>query len=216
MIRWIVNGLFSIFNIYVIFNFFHINNIDMVMLMTPYILMLLLQVILLTFNNKPKAGASSITEVIIPVFGSAWPVIAGHILQPRFVEGLPILINAGLVCMAVLYLIELITLATLRHSFSILPEARKTVKTGLYRYIRHPLYSLYIVWAGINVALTQDIRYFLFGLLPLAIFLYLRALMEEQKLIENLEDYQEYRDNTGMFFPRLIKRNMAADMSITH
>lgn len=208
MLRWYVNGVFSIFNIYAIINFFLVNNMDMVILMTPYILMLVLQTILLTTNKQPKAGASSFKEVIIPVLGAGWPVIVVHILQPRFFEGYPTLLKVGLICLALIYLIELYTLAKLRYSFSVLPEARKTVKTGLYRYVRHPLYSLYIVYTGLNVVLTADIRYFLFGMLPLIVFLYLRASMEEKKLLENLEDYQEYRDNTGMFFPKSKRRNL--------
>jgi len=99
---------------------------------------------------------------------------------------------------------NLIGLFTMRRAFTIMSEARVLIRTGLFRWIRHPLYAAHFV------------IYFCYTLLHfhvLTVFLYvaflvgqtLRARIEERKLASVFPEYEEYRRTTGMFFPRLFR-----------
>jgi protein-S-isoprenylcysteine O-methyltransferase Ste14 len=78
------------------------------------------------------------------------------------------------------------------------------VKTGIYRFIRHPQYTGFLMitlgmmceWATLPMLIMW----------PILIWLYYRlARREEQDMRKEFGPaYDEYRQTTGMFFPRLI------------
>lgn len=80
----------------------------------------------------------------------------------------------------------------------------KLVKTGIYKYIRHPQYAgllllslgMIIEWATIPTLL----------LFPVMVFLYVRLAKREEKdmLIEFGDEYKNYMENTKMFMPFVI------------
>jgi len=79
------------------------------------------------------------------------------------------------------------------------------VKSGPYRWIRHPLYTAgYLLWSGIAVLTTNwCILALLIVFWPI---LLQRTKMEEANLIASFGDeYVEYMKQTGRFFPRLRK-----------
>jgi methanethiol S-methyltransferase len=80
------------------------------------------------------------------------------------------------------------------------------VTSGLYRYVRHPLYTagLLFIW------LTPVMSYNLFALyLGLSTYLFIGAYFEERKLLREFgESYQEYRRRTPMFIPFLPRRRL--------
>ena len=78
------------------------------------------------------------------------------------------------------------------------------VKTGLYGYIRHPLY-LSIFLLGTGVMLKQPgILQISFGLVNL-IAIYLTARIEEKEMIARFGDeYRDYMKDTRMFIPFLL------------
>jgi len=78
------------------------------------------------------------------------------------------------------------------------------VETGLYRYIRHPMYSslLFLGWG----AFFKHITFLTFALIGVvSILIFIVARVEE---IENLDffgaDYGDYRQRTKMFIPYLL------------
>lgn len=88
-------------------------------------------------------------------------------------------------------------------NFNIAPEIKqnsKFIKTGPYKYIRHPMYfSLFLMIGG--VILTEiDILNIVFYF-SLIIVLYLKAKKEEKLWSEKLEEYVEYKKHTKMFIP---------------
>jgi protein-S-isoprenylcysteine O-methyltransferase Ste14 len=203
IIRWIVNTFFCFGYLYCVIEFISTNNYAMIILMIPFIIVELLSAGLLMINKRPSYGANSINEIIIPVIAAMWPVIVAQIMQPHLIHGHPNILAIGVIGLIVVYILELAALLSIRHAFSILPEARLIVNSGIYRYIRHPLYSLYIIWAGINLLITWNVSYFFVGMLPLIVFLTIRARIEERKLASALAGYKDYKENTGMFFPKI-------------
>ena len=73
------------------------------------------------------------------------------------------------------------------------------VTTGLYRYVRHPLYvaGLLLIW--FTPLMTRNL---LFATLGLTLYLLIGAYFEERKLLREFGDiYAEYRRRTPMFIP---------------
>ncbi|MFA5834731.1 MAG: isoprenylcysteine carboxylmethyltransferase family protein [Bacteroidota bacterium] len=86
-------------------------------------------------------------------------------------------------------------------------ETRKNhqlVTSGIYRFIRHPLYTTgFLFFVGLGL-LSSNWLMLLLSLIVL-ITLYVRTFTEEQKLIEEFgERYTEYMNTTGKFIPKLF------------
>jgi len=101
--------------------------------------------------------------------------------------------------------INLLGLLSLRKAFTITAEARLLIRQGLFKYIRHPLYAgHFVMFAG----------YLLFHLYWYTVMLYLiflggqylRARMEERKLMSVFSEYADYRRDTGMFVPKIGRK----------
>lgn len=95
---------------------------------------------------------------------------------------------------------DLLSFAGLRQ----LIEEEKTgrlVTQGLYRFVRHPLYtfSLLILWLSPRVTVNSFIVY-----LALSLYVLVGAFFEERKLLREFEkEYAKYRSITPMLVPGL-------------
>jgi protein-S-isoprenylcysteine O-methyltransferase Ste14 len=82
------------------------------------------------------------------------------------------------------------------------------VTDGLYRYVRHPLYSagLVIIW------LTPVLTWNLLGLIVgLTVYIFIGAYFEERKLLGEFgKSYVEYRRRTPMLLPGIHHKRDAA------
>jgi protein-S-isoprenylcysteine O-methyltransferase Ste14 len=93
-----------------------------------------------------------------------------------------------------------IALWSLRYAFSIEPEARHVVRTGAYRFVRHPVYAGYVLqYLGIwliypSIVLAAGIAVW-FGLTLT------RMRFEERILIQAFPEYASYKRKTGALFP---------------
>jgi protein-S-isoprenylcysteine O-methyltransferase Ste14 len=78
------------------------------------------------------------------------------------------------------------------------------VKSGIYKYIRHPLYcSLLVLGTGIVFKDPGPVQ-ILFGAIN-AIAIFLTAMIEEKEMIARFGDqYKEYMLETKMFVPWLL------------
>ncbi len=85
-----------------------------------------------------------------------------------------------------------------------LKKGHRVIKTGVYHWVRHPLYSSLIFWcAGSLLFFKSFLFLILFVLVPAV---YLEAKSEGKSLIEAFgEEYENYRATTGMFFPKVFK-----------
>ena len=81
-------------------------------------------------------------------------------------------------------------------------EAEKTgrlVIIGLYRYVRHPLYtfSLLILWLSPTMSVNSFVLY-----LGLTIYVLIGIIFEERKLVGEFgQEYEHYRSMTPMLLP---------------
>lgn len=83
-------------------------------------------------------------------------------------------------------------------------QPRKMVTDGLYRWVRHPLYTCGLALAWLTPVMTWNILMFCLGVTA---YLTIGTIIEERKLLlEFGENYAAYRLTTPMFFPRLIQR----------
>jgi len=82
-------------------------------------------------------------------------------------------------------------------------EHHNLVTTGIYRWMRHPIYAAMWLWAFANIFLLQNV---LAGFTMLAFFIPLyiiRVPCEERLMLDTFgEDYQTYMARTGRIFPR--------------
>ncbi len=82
-------------------------------------------------------------------------------------------------------------------------EEHALVTDGVFRYIRHPMYTAHCLWGIAQVLLIQN---WIAGLASLVVFLsffLLRVPREEKRMLENFgEEYRLYMDKTGRFIPR--------------
>lgn len=78
------------------------------------------------------------------------------------------------------------------------------VETGVYRYIRHPMYAAFWLWGIAQVLLLHN---WICGMSYLVSFLpmyLLRVPQEEQMMIDTFgEQYQEYTTRTGRVIPKI-------------
>jgi protein-S-isoprenylcysteine O-methyltransferase Ste14 len=98
--------------------------------------------------------------------------------------------------------LNLIGLITLRRAFTIMSEARALITHGIFRYIRHPLYTGHLIMFFGSMLLRLHVLtvalYMLF-----AVGQYIRARIEERKLQRSFAEYADYKNRTGMFFPNM-------------
>jgi len=75
------------------------------------------------------------------------------------------------------------------------------VVSGLYRWVRHPLYTAGLVFLWATPVMTRNLLCLDAGL---SIYLIVGALFEERKLLANFGDaYARYREQTPMLVPKL-------------
>lgn len=161
----------------------------------------LFAVLILAFlcRTNPVNRSSGVQEIIIPLVGSALPFAL--LLSPPspLVTGNRLLFFTLIWGMTAATILTVAGMWNLRRSFSITVEARSLVTSGLYRTIRHPIYTGEML-AALAVTL---IRLSLPNLFIMALFAAIqiyRSRMEERKLAEVFPEYLEYLAKSFWFW----------------
>jgi protein-S-isoprenylcysteine O-methyltransferase Ste14 len=80
----------------------------------------------------------------------------------------------------------------------------KLITGGVYKWVRHPIYSaLLLITAGISIY-SLNIPRALVTFLLLLLFYY-KSRYEESLLEQKFSDYSDYKTRTGRFIPKLFK-----------
>ena len=83
-------------------------------------------------------------------------------------------------------------------------EAGKLIETGIYKYVRHPIYTgLLLAMLGSVVQSMAIVKLFVW--LALFALLTYKAKFEESLLIKKYPGYVEYMKRTGRFVPKLLR-----------
>jgi protein-S-isoprenylcysteine O-methyltransferase Ste14 len=97
-------------------------------------------------------------------------------------------------------IIAIYCLSHLGRSFSIMPEARELVTSGVYRYLRHPLYLAEM--AGITGTVMQFWSVWTALILAVQIALQLRRMHNEEIVLTAVfPAYEEYKRRTARVLP---------------
>ena len=80
-------------------------------------------------------------------------------------------------------------------------EGGALIKSGLYKYVRHPIYSG-IILLTIGFGIYSGSIWRLIIALALWILFYYKSMYEEGLLMKHFDEYDEYRKRTGRFFPK--------------
>jgi len=92
----------------------------------------------------------------------------------------------------------------LRQLFDGKERRSKLVVGGLYRWVRHPLYTAGLLFIWLTPVMSQNS---LIVFTALTIYIIVGAFFEERKLAREFGvDYIEYKTSTPMLFPRLFLR----------
>ena len=94
----------------------------------------------------------------------------------------------------ILWVISMITLGS---SFTVLPMSKNLVRTGIYKYIRHPMYyGINLTLGGLIIASGSYIGLFLYFILVIPLNI-VRSRWEEKVLLEHFgNSYSDYKEST--------------------
>ncbi len=140
--------------------------------------------------------------------GLQFLIFAGYIFEWLPKVKVPALVTVVGLAFAVLGLaVALFSVMNLNRSLTVFPTPKKGAKlieSGLYRKVRHPIYTGIILLvfgfaAGIGSVYKLGIVIFLL------ILFYFKSAYEEKQLLKQYPTYADYRRRTGRFFPKLFK-----------
>lgn len=164
---------------------------------------------MLLFSRAPRTPPDRLKHVTVPLAMSFYfPLYA-------LVEHLPAELReslippewqtaaamAGLLVSLLGYLVAIWALIHLGRSFAMLVAVRTVVSSGPYAYVRHPIYSGYVLELGGLLLASCSPGMLLFGV-GFAGILVCRARIEEEALCAADAGYRETLARTGFLLPR--------------
>ena len=151
-------------------------------------------------------SAQGFWQRTFPLFVFLASIAGVGLLQSRSGSPAFYLAGAGLLLAPLGLCLSVWSVWHLRSSFSILAEARRTVVSGPYRYVRHPLYlGEALSMLGVCLLIGTGIAFLLWAVISgLQIA---RGRIEEKKLSRALSDYEAYQRKTPFIFPDFLVRS---------
>jgi len=121
----------------------------------------------------------------------------------------PLLRLVGLICIAIAFIVLALAIREFRARNAILPNITPTpnsraalVSSGIYAYIRHPIYTS-VLLGSVGVALAHgNIAVMVIAAIMIVFFTF-KAIYEESLLRVAYPEYGAYMTHTGRFLPFL-------------
>ena len=83
-------------------------------------------------------------------------------------------------------------------------EKQKLIKTGIYKYIRHPMYLSMWIFALFQGFVLSNLFIEIFGIITWTNLYFVRISYEEKMMINTFgKEYEKYIETTGRIFPKL-------------
>lgn len=112
----------------------------------------------------------------------------------------------GIILVIVGVLMGLLSVIQLNKNLSPFPtpiNGGELIETGLYKYIRHPIYTS-ILSALAGYGLYSGSAYKILIAITLLVLFFYKSQYEEKKLSFVFNDYPEYMKKTGRFLPKIF------------
>lgn len=160
-------------------------------------------------RSKPAHRATGFKERAFPLAVVLFHIIGSYLIATRTQFRFHLVLYIGGILLSILGVaIDCLAMWRLRRSFSIMAEVRSLITTGIYGWIRHPLYAGEIIhFFGISLVYNNIPTYSMCVLL--IVLQSMRAMIEEQKLIAHVPEYVHYRKQAGFFFPKFRRVKMS-------
>ena len=163
----------------------------------------------LLLRGEPEQPPQGPTEVFLPLVGAffyslinAFPSLPSEYNPLLLPQGAVPLVVAGTVLNLIGLGWSLVAVVNLRRSFGVFVQVREIVSHGLYRYVRHPIYSGYLLsFIGLFL-LTPRLQHAALSAL-LTVVTIARAIVEERKMAEFSQAYRDYQARTPFMVPFL-------------
>jgi len=84
-------------------------------------------------------------------------------------------------------------------------KSHKLTTTGMFKIVRHPLYSSIILMFYGACLVHPNYLAFIANTIIFIPFMYYRAKQEEELLIKKFKEYKQYKKEVGLFFPKIMK-----------
>ena len=166
------------------------------MLVAFYVLV----VVLLLTRSDAKAKSRRVLPRVAAYAGTFAPFLLGFAESSQVVPGLAL---AAVSIQAIGMAFVVYSLAILRRSFGVAPQVRALVRSGPYRFIRHPLYVGEIVTLTGAVLMGPSWQKVVILMVTAAVQVY-RAIQEERLLSAHDPEYAAYMTATKRFVPGLF------------
>ena len=164
-----------------------------------YLLFCVIPVGIYLIRPRPRARDGRMIARTAGLVGTTMLLVVGAFPNPVLFTPWAVIrdISAPLALGA--FVLAVYGLLYLRRNLSIMPEARRLVTAGPYRFIRHPLYAGEIL-AAFALVLARPALWATLTLVPFIAVQMLRARFEEGLLARTFPEYRLYATRT----PRLI------------
>ena len=157
-----------------------------------YLLKLLFNLLVIYFfitRKQAQKVDSSYSAIFIAGLHTIFPLLYGSSQSSAGLLSLSTTLLLGGLLLSIFAIIDL------SESFGVLPADRGTKQTGLYRWVRHPLYLGYLI---MHIGIIMFYWSWLNGSL---FFLYLTLthlrIQREEKFLSHSDDYIQYKNNVS-------------------
>jgi len=171
-----------------------------------FALWLLVLEVFVWFRDRKYKGKKQYTWTVWLTDPAFFAMIGVSLYQYFSINGVNMYVSfTGIAVVAIGLLIQSIAILTLGRLFSgyvILKKGHRVVRSGVYRYVRHPAYVGASLQA-IGFPLILNAHWGLIFSVLFVITLLIKIKYEERVLAKQLPEYEKYQKEVGMLIPKL-------------